>query len=77
MPPTNPIHTAIVAYEGVSLVSELDNTPGEGHVALGGNHRLECQKTLEIQVGTEKCAADAKLADALFDCRVVAKKTYR
>jgi hypothetical protein len=46
-------------------------------VPLRCDHRLECQVTLEAQVGTEEREADAKLADASFDCRVVAKKTYR
>jgi hypothetical protein len=39
--------------------------------------RLEWQETLEIQVGLEKCEADAEFADAPFDGRVVPKKGHR
>jgi hypothetical protein len=46
-------------------------------VSLRCDHRLERQETLEVQIGTEERESDAKLADASFDGRVVAKKTYR
>ena len=46
-------------------------------VPLRDDHRLECQETSEVQVRTEERETDAELADASFDRRVVAKKTYR
>jgi hypothetical protein len=44
---------------------------------LRGDHRLECQETLKVQVGAEERETDIKLADPSFDRRLVAKKTYR
>ena len=43
--------------------------------AFGGDHRLEGQETLEIQIGTKKGEADAEFADTAFHRRVVAKDT--
>jgi hypothetical protein len=45
-------------------------------VPLRGDHRLECQETLEVQVRTEERETDAELADASLDRRVITKKTY-
>ena len=38
-------------------------------VTSSRDHRMECQETLEIRVGPEKCEADAEVADAPFDGR--------
>src|SRR5262245_4156617 len=46
-------------------------------LSLRGDHRLECEETLKVQVGPEEREADTELADASFDRRVVAKKAYR
>src|SRR5262249_35227458 len=63
-------------------VTDVDGTDrrvanGRNEVALRGDHRFECQETLEIEIGTKKGEANAELADAPFDRRMVAKKTNR
>jgi hypothetical protein len=50
---------------------------GRNEVSLHGDHRLECEQTLEIQVGTKKREAYAELTDTPLDGRVVAKKANR
>ena len=60
----------------VTHVDRADTSVANGRdeVSLRGDHRLECEKTLVIQVGTAKCEADGELADAPFDGCVIAKK---
>jgi hypothetical protein len=49
---------------------------GRDELPLLDDHRLECQKALEVQVGTEEREADTELANASFNRRVVAKKAH-